>query len=194
MIYQIKHSITVLLLAVVLLIPAAQAQNSQGALVTGNITGVNTAGGSNCPQCVLVNTTNFNLAGVTVHGTFTGVTLNFEFSDDGVTWYPNTCARTDIAVQESSESIADGVNRAWDCSVYNTTQFRVRPTTYGSGTAIVGITLTSVQVEAAPTVSLASGPTVSNPVVISSQSPVVSVQQINKLRQSCNALRTTNCN
>src|ERR1700737_4101974 len=46
------------------------------------------------PQAVEMSTQNYGLAQITVHGTYSGSTINFEFSDDGGTsWYPTICTR-----------------------------------------------------------------------------------------------------
>ena len=99
-------------------------------------------------------TTGYASATVTVNGTYAGVTVNFEFSDDGgTTWYPFQCARVDAAIQESSEALGSNVSRAWDCGIYASSNFRVRSSAYTSGTANIGITLSAAAIEPAPTVS-----------------------------------------
>ena len=138
------------------------------------------------------------MATVSVHGTYSGVGVRFQFSDDGgTTYYPTTCARVDVAVQETGELVADNAARAWDCSVYGTTQLQVFPTAYTSGTAIVGITLINAPIEAAPTNTLTSpNPGINNPVAITGVATIgaLPVQNFNgKLQLPCNALRTTNC-
>lgn len=134
-------------------------------------TGTNTIGGvtigqavrtsgtltsTTCPGtgCVPVTTSGYGVATVTINGTYS-LTPIFEFSDDGTTWYATTCTRTDAAVQESAPAALVNLTRAWDCSIYSTTNFRVRATTFTSGTANIGILLSATHVEAAPTVSLA---------------------------------------
>ena len=98
-----------------------------------------------------------------MNGTYAGVTINFEFSDDnGTTWYAETCTRTDSAIQENSEALPSNQTRAWDCGVYATTNFRVRASAYTSGTTNVGITLSAAPVEPAPTVSASSLPLPAN--------------------------------
>lgn len=100
----------------------------------------------------------YGVSTVTVNGTYAGVTINFEFSDDGGTiWYSDTCTRTDTSIQEGSEALPSNQTRAWNCSVYAASNFRVRASAWTSGTANVGITLSAAPVEAAPTVSLAAG-------------------------------------
>jgi hypothetical protein len=123
---------------------------SQPARTTGTLTS------TTCPGtgCVSVATTGYGSATVTVSGTYS-VTAVFEFSTDGgTTYFPTTCTRTDAAVQETTTGAIVSVSRAWDCSVYATTNFRVRASTFVSGSAAVGFTLTSAAVEAAPTVSM----------------------------------------
>jgi|GEM_PF-3430628 len=107
---------------------------------------------------VSVSSAGYSIATVTTNGTYAGITVNFEFSDDGgTTWYSDTCARTDTNVLESSEALPSNQTRAWDCSIYAATTFRVRSSAYTSGTANIGITLSAAPVESAPTVQMASG-------------------------------------
>jgi hypothetical protein len=117
------------------------------------------------PQTLEVSAQSYGLAQVSASGTYSGSTLNFEFSDDGgTTWYINTCTRTDTNLQETSEAIAANAFRAWDCGVGAATKFRVRQSAIGSGGPIVKITLTAGLVEPAPTVQLSSaGSTGANP-------------------------------
>ena len=127
----------------------------QVARTTGTIT--------SATSTVPVAATGYGVATVTVNGTYAGVTVNFEFSDDnGTTWYAETCARTDSAIQENSEALPSNQTRAWDCGVYATTNFRVRASAFTSGTANVGITLSAAPVEPAPTVSAGSLPLPAN--------------------------------
>lgn len=130
------------------------------ALQTGNITTNATS--------IPVTTAGYSIATVTVHGTYAGVTYVFEFSDDaGTTYYPTTCTRTDTNAQVNGDGPLTNTNRAYDCSVYAASNFRVRSTAFTSGSAVVGITLSAAPIEAAPTVavagtvpvSLASAPT-----------------------------------
>lgn len=97
----------------------------------------------------------YALATVTVTGTFTGATIFFEFSDDGGnTWYPNTCTRSDIFLQESSEALTDSTNRSWDCGVAAISFFRIRTSAISTGTVNAAMTLSSAQIEPAQTVAL----------------------------------------
>lgn len=123
----------------------------QPAIATGTITASNST--------VTVNTLGYGVATVTVHGTYAGVNFAFKFSDDGgVTYYDTTCSRTDSSVQETSSGVlTSNTTRAWDCSVYAATQFRVAASAYTSGTATIGITMSGHGIEAAPTVALATG-------------------------------------
>jgi hypothetical protein len=124
-------------------VPTKQGQPSR---TTGTIT--------TAASTVSAVTTGYGVATVTVNGTYAGVTVNFEFSDDsGTTWYSDTCTRTDAAIQETSEALPSNQTRAWDCSVYAATNFRVRASAWTSGTANVGITLSAAAIESAPTVA-----------------------------------------
>lgn len=117
------------------------------------------------PQTIEVNTQNYGLAQITFSGTYSGSTVNFEFSDDGgTTWYATTCTRSDTNLQETSEAIATNAYRAIECSVGAGTKFRVRQSAITSGGPRVVISLTSGLLEPAPTVQLSSaGTTGANP-------------------------------
>lgn len=117
----------------------------------------------------------YALATVTVTGTFTGATIFFEFSDDGgSTWYPNTCTRSDIFLQESSEALTDSTNRSWDCGVAAISFFRIRTSAISTGTINAAMTLSSAQIEPAQTVALtATDPCQSS--AIAKQSVVINI-------------------
>jgi hypothetical protein len=111
----------------------------------------------NATSVVSVNSHDFDLATVTIHGTHSGVSFVFEFSDDnGVTWYQDQCVRSDTPIMENGESVAANAALEWDCGVTATTNFRVRATAFGSGTATVNITMTQDPIEPASTVSIAN--------------------------------------
>lgn len=98
----------------------------------------------------------YTIASFTVQGTFTGATVNFEFSPDGGTsWFPTSCTRNEAAVQENNEAIPDSTNRSWDCGTAASQFYRMRLAAISSGSLVVTATLSSNQVEPAPTVSLA---------------------------------------
>jgi hypothetical protein len=99
----------------------------------------------------------YTLGTVTVTGTFTGATISFEFSDDaGITWYQNTCTRSDIFVQEGSEALTNSTNRSWDCGLAAISFFRIRLTAISTGTVNVALTVSAAQIEPAQTVALNS--------------------------------------
>lgn len=90
---------------------------------------------------VAANVTGFTQAVVTVNGTHSGITLNFEFSDDNTTFYSTTCSRTDTPTQEASEAVATNGTVSWWCPVPAAAVFRVRSSAFTSGTMNVGITM-----------------------------------------------------
>lgn len=134
--------------------PSAQRFTAQLTVACANAaTSCNATAGSQLLQGI----GEYSLSTVTVNGTFTGATIFFEFSDDGgVTFYPNTCTRSDIFLQESSETLTDSTNRSWDCGVAATSTFRVRLSAISSGTVNVAATLSAAQIEPAQTVALNS--------------------------------------
>ena len=98
----------------------------------------------------------YSLASITVAGTYTGATVNFEFSPDGgVSWFPTSCTRNEAAVQENNEAIPDNSNRSWDCGIAAASTYRLRLAAISTGSLTVNIALSSVQIEPAPTVSQA---------------------------------------
>jgi len=108
---------------------------------------------------VSVATTGMGDVGVTVNGTYAGVTINFEFSDDGgTTWYSNVCTRTDASIQEAGEALPSNQTRAWDCGVYATTNFRARASAWTSGTVNVGLTAVATSIEPAMSVAQSGAP------------------------------------
>lgn len=130
--------------------------------IKGSLT-TTAAAAANCTatSCLPVATVGFSVLSITVHGTFAGVTIVFEGSDDGgLNWYPSACARADAAIQENSEAIADSTNRSWDCGVYGFTQFQIRQSARGSGATQLGLTLSTNNVEPAENVALTVGSTV----------------------------------
>jgi hypothetical protein len=150
-----KRAATILALLLLSLPTCAQQMVSQAqqARTTGTIT----TSSSSIP----VATVGYSVATVTVNGTYAGITVNFEFSDDGgTTWYSDTCTRTDTNVQESSEALPSNQSRAWDCGVFAATNFRVRSSAFTSGTANVGITLSAASIEPAQTVSISGNPAI----------------------------------
>lgn len=92
---------------------------------------------------LMVPSSGFAAALVSVSGTYTGSTFFFEMSTDGdVTWYPVQCARTDISLVESTEALGSSDKKAWACPAQGTTNFRVRQSARSTGSPYVIITLT----------------------------------------------------
>lgn len=138
-----------ILAALALALPLAAFAQMPRWTATGNIT--------TSASVITVPSKDFALATITIHGTYAGVTLVFEFSDDsGVTWFADQCVRSDTPIMENGEAIAANAIISWDCGVAATTNFRVRSTAFTSGTGIVNITMTQDQIEPASTVSLAT--------------------------------------
>jgi hypothetical protein len=151
----------VLLSAFCLLPSAVQAQTNvsmgpgQGMPVTQGQPARTTGTISSATSTVSVAVSGYAVATVTVNGTYSGVTINFNFSDDGgTTWYSELCGRTDTALQEASEALPANQTRAWDCGVYAASNFQVAASAWTSGTANIGITLSAAGIEPAQTVSL----------------------------------------
>jgi hypothetical protein len=140
-----------IIFALLLLAMPVCAQQMVSQAQQARTTGTITTSSSSIP----VSSVGYGVATVTVNGTYAGVTVNFEFSDDGgTTYYPDTCSRTDTNLQESSEALPSNQSRAWDCGVFAATNFRVRSSAFTSGTANIGITLSAAPIEPAQTVSI----------------------------------------
>lgn len=109
-----------------------------------------------------VPTFNYNAATITVQGTYSGVSIAFDFSDPtggaGNTYYQQVCARTDVNVLEPGETLPTNQTRAWNCPVWATTRFRVRVTAYGSGSVNIWIALTEAAID--PSLVVAASPPV----------------------------------
>lgn len=92
---------------------------------------------------------NYAAATITVSGTYSGLTINFDFSDptNGVTYFQQVCARTDVNLLEVTEAVPTNQVRAWSCPVWAATRFRVRASAFTSGSANVNITLTQAAID-----------------------------------------------
>lgn len=98
---------------------------------------------------------NYNIATVVISGTYNNVTLIFEGSDDGgTTWVQIQGVRTDSFVAESTSGSLTNTTRGWDIPIGAFTHFRVRASTWTSGTGAVGISFQSMPYEPSPTVGI----------------------------------------
>src|SRR5262249_50943212 len=148
------------LLAVMLALPAILHAQPSGTTISAQLTAACTNATTACdsvPNSQLkFGIGEYSLASVTAKGAFTGSVQFFEFSDDGgVSWFPTTCTRNDAAIQELSEAIPDNTNRSWDCGVGAARVYRIRQGAIGTGGPMITVTLSSIQIEPAPTVSQA---------------------------------------
>lgn len=102
-----------------------------------------------------VPTSNYSVATVQVSGTYSGVTLAFDFSDPagGTNYYQELCARTDVNLLEANEVLPSNQVRAWQCPIIATTRFRVRASAFGTGAVNVWITVTQSTVDPSPTIA-----------------------------------------
>jgi len=126
-------------------------QGLQTALVTGNIIASTTVVG---PYAV----SQYNIATVSVHGTYAGVNVAFEGSDDNsTTWYGIQGVRCDSFFAESSSGVLTAnAARSWDIPIGAFTHFRVRATAWTSGSAVIGVSFQSFAYEPSPTVGVAA--------------------------------------
>ena len=93
----------------------------------------------------------FNSSTITVSGTYSGATINFEFSDasggGGVNYFSMICARTDINLLENSEVLPTNQLRAWNCPAWAVNRIRIRLSALTSGAVNVTMTLSTVAVD-----------------------------------------------
>lgn len=121
-------------------VSAAGALLVQGFQGSRNAYSVTATGNSGALACA-----NYNIASVTITGTYNSVTLVFEASDDGgTTWYNVQATRSDTFVAEPNSGSLTNTTRAWDIEIGAYTHFRVRASTWSSGTGVVGISFQSM--------------------------------------------------
>ncbi|OXE36913.1 MAG: hypothetical protein CGW95_04830 [Phenylobacterium zucineum] len=81
-------------------------------------------------------------ATVVVSGTYAGVNLSFEASNDNTLWFPITAVRSDSNIAEiTSGVLTANATRAWDVELGEALYFRVRSTAWTSGSAAINIQL-----------------------------------------------------
>ena len=126
-------------------------QGQQAAAQTGSIASASTTVGP-------FSASNYNIATVTVHGTYAGVNFGFWASDDGgTTWFAVQGVRTDSFFAEATSGVLTAnTSRAWDIPIGAFTNFKVVSTAWTSGSASIGVTMQSMPYEPAPTVGLGS--------------------------------------
>ncbi len=127
---------------------------------------VTTLGTSGAPQSSGAGSTldipvaNYAAVTVTISGTYSGVTIGFDFSDPtaGTNYFQEVCARTDVNILEASEAVPTNQVRAWQCPVWAALRFRVRASAFGSGSANINITVTQTAID--PSLIVAAAPPV----------------------------------
>lgn len=112
-------------------------QGVQDTATTGTITSAASTVG---PLAV----TQRNVVTVSVSGTYAGVTIVVEASDDGGTlWYPLQCIDNNTGQASSSFILAANGSYSYDSAIGGYTHLRVRSTAWTSGTANVRMTAQS---------------------------------------------------
>lgn len=106
---------------------------------------------------------NYAMATVTVSGTYSGATVNFDFSDPsgGISYFQELCARTDVNIIESSEVLPTNQIRSWQCPIFATYRFRVRVSAISTGAVNTWITVSQTSVDPSPTEANLPSPTTS---------------------------------
>jgi hypothetical protein len=109
---------------------------------------------SGANSIVSVSTIGMGVAGVVLSGTYGANTVVvFEYTQDGSIWVPVFGAPSLSATQMATVTLTANQTFPIDFGVYGSTNFRVRCTTYVSGTINVNIILSAANVEPAPTVA-----------------------------------------
>ena len=125
-------------------------------------------------QAVTLDTREMNTVLVTLNGTYT-LTVTFEGTDDGTTWYPVQAAQVNANTIATTHSTANAT-QAYEFSCHAFQYVRVRCSAYTSGTANVRITGTQRAVEPAP----ASQVTATQPVsAVGTTSPGTTTTAVN---------------
>jgi len=157
---------------------AAVDITSDGALVvspaestwrTGNITSSSTTLGPwSCAD--------YTTALLTVRGTYAGVNLTVQVSDDGTNWFGVVVARRDSLTAPATTTgvITSNASISYLVDLTGWTQIRVRSTAYTSGTAVVGLTLSSAPASAVQTYSTNSTMSVSGTATTTPATPTPS--------------------
>ena len=116
-----------------------------------NVTTLNSTGQTG--NALDVPSNNYALATVTVAGTYSGATINFDFSDPsgGTSYFQVICARTDVNLLEASEALPANQTRAWQCPIFASWRFRVRVSAIGSGALNTWVTVTQSSIDPSPT-------------------------------------------
>ncbi len=77
---------------------------------------------------------------ISIQGTYAGITVNFEVSEDGGnTFFPSQAVRADTGATEITRVLATSASQLWGMSISTATTIRVRASAYTSGTANVTI-------------------------------------------------------
>jgi hypothetical protein len=126
---------------------AVSNQSFNTELTTGTIT--------SSTGVVSANVVGYPTVNFTIHGTYAGVNVTFEASDDNTNWYPIQCARSDSTANElTSGVLTANTLRAWSANIIGFSYFRVRATAWTSGTATINLTAVATSTEPNPMVTI----------------------------------------
>lgn len=122
--------------------------NYQAASVTGTITSASGAGST-----VSIPTLGAGVVSVYLTGTYAGVTINFEESDDsGTTFFLTSATSASASIQVNTVTLVNNSAVSYDVGAYGTTNIRVRASGYTSGTLNVTLIYSAANIEPASTV------------------------------------------
>lgn len=119
-------------------------------------------------QSLNVNVSQYSAVTISLTGTYAGVNLKFEISDDGSNFYPTQVTRADTFQTSTTTGSLTNTTVMYNAIVAGVTNFKVTATAYGSGTANVGVTATADPMVFSPTVGISTS---ANTVAISQATP-----------------------
>jgi len=116
---------------------------SSGALTMQGAQSSRTAGTITTSSSVVgpVSIAQYNIATISVYGTYAGVTFIVEVSDDGTNYYPIQVINNSTSQAATTWGPLTNSTGTYDACVGALTQIRVRATAWTSGTANIGISL-----------------------------------------------------
>ena len=129
--------------------------------------------------------TGYNVATVTITGTYAGINLTFEASTDGgATWVPINGAQLDAGVVTAGGAtgvITSNASRGWDIAIGAADSFRVRSTAFTSGAGAVRVAFQTLPYEPAPVAQLAAGTNIVGALVANQSANVAQINAVTPL-------------
>jgi hypothetical protein len=120
----------------------AQSSVQTAGTITTTCANAKTSCAGTAGSSVETSSTNYSNVTVTINGAYTGLTIFFEFSDDGgTTYYSEGCAEAAApATIDSTKVVSDNSNLGWYCNIPGTVRLRIRASAITGGTVNVKMT------------------------------------------------------